>query len=853
MADIQCTITLTGNVTLAPKLCHVPDDSLRQDYPDLNDVPVNSYTCPVGQASGRAWVLLHRADLDVLTTTNKAGDKDATYTLGMKAFFQDVDEFLTIPNLVLVKAVRLNVGAPEDANALYLVELADKRFILETWADSGVIQANIRSHAQDDDYLTGTTGAGSAMTWDELIEAVWNKMAHILGGYSSSITSDSVPEGWDIRGENAWSVLHSILGKLGRTIAYNPLASTYSIVNLSASGQTIPGSYDKHLLRDAEPIEHNATLAPETIRVYFRTHYKSYGQERDTEIATNWQVEGSKASTSKSIPTNISGAVSGSVLQLWDDLPLVLDEDNSEDNDSDLTTRASAVASAWLADAGIERSMKTYAGFKSDVLPGGTIKVIRWQNLNAGPMTLITERSGFASAADVRGTDLSSILGSQEELQTPDLSRGSFPNFPRLPNIVEVDVTDGSPSTGDAVSPNGDGLFPGSVQRWVGGSIATLEECWIRPVDLEPGTGASESTVVDLRQNDKYHGRLSGIETSGGSTRPIYLVRSGSKETGLFSGTVQVRTFGTGASAWARGSEDAAAFGGIGGWDAVYVKKDGAGSDIPVKLPLLGRQFPDTRGIPAPNLRAGDVIYFSFNEEGDAVCMSDYAQSPLNTIVMWDTVGSTTDTDVPFGWQRHTIMDGRIPIGVDSGQSSDPDIAELHTDETGDNTGAGGGGSTVGNFQHDHPDATHTTSDHGITNHTISAHTDSGAASPGLDHDSQNHVGGAAPGLTHSDQTHSELSHTASSGSDFDTDDPNGQYDNHTAADIGDHEMSDSGQDHTVADHNNTKHTIANHAGLTHSGSGSPGLGHDTGNHVIAAINHYMPLWTLFFIIRIHE
>ena len=824
MADIQCTITLTGNVTNAPKLCHIPDDSLRDDYPDLNDVPVNSYTCPVGQASGRAWVLLHRADLDVLTTTNKAGGKDATYTLGMKAFFENVDEFLTIPNLVLVKALRLNVGAPDDANALYLVELADKRLILETWADSGVIQANIRSHANDTDYLTGTTGVGSAMTWDELIEAVWNKMDHILGAYSDSISSDGVPEGWDIRGENAWSVLHAILAKLGKTVAYNPLASTYSIVDLSASAQTIPGSYDKHLLRDAEPIEHNATLAPETIRVYFRTHYKSYGQERDTEPGTNWQVEGDKASKSKDVATSISGAVSGSVLQLWDDLPLVFDENNSEDNDADLTTRAAAVAAAWLADAGIVRSMKTYAGFKADVLPGGTIKVIRWQNLNAGPMTLITQRSGFSSPKEMRGTDLSEILGSQEELQTPDLSRGSFPNFPRLPNIVEVDVTDGSPSTGDAVSANGDGLFPGFVQRWVAGSIATLDECWIRPVDLEPGTGASESTVVDLRQNDKYVGRLSGIETSGGSTRPIYLVRSGSKETGLFSGTVQAGTYGpTSGSAWSS-SPVQGALHTVGGFDVTFVKKDGVGSDILVRLPITGSTI--LREPPAPNLRVNNVIYFRFDESGNAVCMSHYMEEPLGRITIWDKQNSLT---IPFGWKPHTIMDGRIPVGRDSGQASDPDLREAGQDETGDTSvPLGGGGSTPGNFQHDHPNPTHTTSDHAITNHGAEVHTD--AVDP-------------TPGLGHVDQTHSQLEHVESSGTDFRTVDPAGKYNAHTAADIGTHEMSSAAQDHT----------IDNHPVQVHTGSGSPGLGHDTEDHDIAAINHYPPMWVVWFIIRFHE
>jgi hypothetical protein len=125
---------------------------------------------------------------------------------------------------------------------------------------------------------------------------------------------------------------------------------------------------------------------------------------------------------------------------------------------------------------------------------------------------------------------LADMSDRQGELQTPDLSRRTYPNFPRLPNIVKVDVTEGSPSTGDVVAPNGSGLFPGFVQRWVAGSINELEACWIRPVDLETGSSPSESSVLSLRQDDKYLGRLSGIETVSGDTRPIYLVRSGGGE-----------------------------------------------------------------------------------------------------------------------------------------------------------------------------------------------------------------------------------------------------------------------------------------------------------------------------------
>lgn len=310
----------------------------------------------------------------------------------------------------------------------------------------------------------------------------------------------------------------------------------------------------------------------------------------------------------------------------------------------------------------------------------------------------------------------------------------------------------------------------------------------------------------------------------------------------LFSGTVQAKAFGPLSAAWSPLSGDGAVLG-LAGYDVCFVKKDGAGDEIEVRLRHVGT--PGSGGGrlgPAPNLKSGNILSFKYDESGAAICVSGYLDSPLGVIIMWEGTVLT----IPWGWAEQLTMAGRLPVGVDSSQTSEPDLNVHGTTEVGDS------GSTPGNFQHDHPDPTHTTSDHGIAGHTISAHTDSGAPAPGLDHDSQSHSGGAAPGLAHEDQTHDDLVHAWGSGVVNDDNDPNTntRLQDH---EIADHVMSDSGQDHTITDHNNTKHTIANHAGLTHSGSGSPGLGHDTGNHVIAAINHYPPMWTVRFIKRIWE
>ena len=120
---------------------------------------------------------------------------------------------------------------------------------------------------------------------------------------------------------------------------------------------------------------------------------------------------------------------------------------------------------------------------------------------------------------------------------TPDIARKTYPNYPRLPNIVQVDDT-GS-GTGADVTPNGDGLFRGHVARWVAGSLDILEDCWIRFVDDHDNNNGS----VTVTNQDYFYGRLSGVETSGGTQLAIYLTRKGEGGMESFLENVDMKLF----------------------------------------------------------------------------------------------------------------------------------------------------------------------------------------------------------------------------------------------------------------------------------------------------------------------
>lgn len=293
-----------------------------------------------------------------------------------------------------------------------------------------------------------------------------------------------------------------------------------------------------------------------------------------------------------------------------------------------------------------------------------------------------------------------------------------------------------------------------------------------------------------------------------------------------FSGTVQVGTFGAGSSAWSNASADgigATNHPVTGGWDAVAVKKDDAGDPINVRLPRIGGQALDIRAVPAPNLRAGDIINFSYDESGNAVITSGYLDAPINAIMMWDKAAVTTGTGIPFGWQTYSSMDGRLPVGVSSGQTSEPDIDTPGTTEVGDDP------STAGNFQHDHPNPTHSVDTHTINNHAIDDHSSHEHEVVIPAHDEHHH--------------HLNLNDTTDSvsGVNITTDtNTSGVIDSGTdGSDVLDHPATQSGIENATLSHNT----------LSHSGS----LGHASDPHDIAAINHYPPMWTVFFIIRIHE
>lgn len=504
MSKISTSITLNGKICLLNK-----PSTYRH-----NASPVSSYWCPVGPMPGVASVLMTRGDLLKI-------QEDDTFTLKFRTL-SDTDlaaNTATFIALGLVKSERISTGEPEDPDGVYVVQLADKRYLLERWSDTGEINANIRSYASSTDHLTGT---GSA-TWASLSQAIWETMSPLGTFPGLPYAPDGVPENWRFHGVNSWEALHEVLGKIGCTTAYNPFTAGFSIVRLGAE-QIIESTTRFWSSLVADPLESLATKVPETIRVYFATDYKSIGQERDTELATNWST--TDAADFIDVLTGVEGAVAGTILGLWDDMPRLLNEDNTLTNLSALTTRASERSTNWLLDAQVGRNYDVLIGTRTEFLPGSQVKAVLWRYWPGGGQmdgtaTEVIRHPGLPIGFTGRSLSTTQFAPVNENIAPPDLARKTFPGYPRLPNLVQIDDSGASP--GADVTPNADNLFPGHVVRWVAGSLVTLDDCWIRLID-EHDTLNGDMTA---KNNDIFTGRLSGVETSESVQNPIYLARKG--------------------------------------------------------------------------------------------------------------------------------------------------------------------------------------------------------------------------------------------------------------------------------------------------------------------------------------
>lgn len=507
MPQQSCSMTLGG----------LPVQNMQPaQYPDANGL-ANRYRCPRGMEPGRASVLMLKRDLDKLAL-------NAAQTLVVTS-----GNVCTFPGLYFVSARRVSRGHQADPLGCQLVELADVRHQLATMTACEKF-INVRCPAPPATsgaslYYADSLASGTTIyTWQTALAALWPSIAGAVPTipYSPSGT----PENFRFVGVSAWQAVHEVLEKIGCTTARNPFTGVFSIVRMGAAQADFTTAKQRNqiYLIDSDHYESAAGKIPATIRVFFHRQEVSYGIEKDTiRGAGQWAMD---PAYSVDVATNRTGAIAGTVVPLWDDLPALTLHDGSISNSSDCSTRATARATEWLAQQDTPPWSRRYSGCLTDFVPGAQVLEVCWHQMSiaAGYVTDVGAGSNSGPAPNSR-----LVLPAptwRENLAAPDMARRQFPVYPRTDQIVQP--WDGSASAGALLTPNADHVVAGRVMRYVNGSFAALEDCWLMVMSLGSGTSATEETDIDLVAGDRLMGRLMGNFTSSSVTKPLYLVDASS-------------------------------------------------------------------------------------------------------------------------------------------------------------------------------------------------------------------------------------------------------------------------------------------------------------------------------------
>lgn len=305
----------------------------------------NSYVCPRGKESGRAWVLLDRESLNAIIDrpsheltfqTNQEGGAGGSFA-----------GTTTFGPLFIINSWKLDLTEEDDGKAVHLVELGDVRYLAERY--SALFDVEPQS------------------SWQSLVTQLWALLPSDMGSAPTlPYTPIGTPKEFDciFANKSAWESLHIILDKWSMTTAINPVssagASKFRIVRIGGV-QTLTGlpdpPYHTHENQDT-----TTTKVARTIRVYFPD---------DTTV---------------NVPSGVTGASAGTIKPIWDDF--------RKFEPAQKTARATELADAYTIAAMTPRSHKLYPSILPQVRPGERVREVLYRHFGIGDGTITEYKTG---------------------------------------------------------------------------------------------------------------------------------------------------------------------------------------------------------------------------------------------------------------------------------------------------------------------------------------------------------------------------------------------------------------------------------------------------------------------------
>lgn len=506
------------SMTLGGRYCVVPRDTQHQ----------LGYLCPLGPTPGYGACLMTYGELSQL-------NPHAYLTLTMVG-----GGVVSIPGLAIVTTRKTKRSRVGDPNGLCLVELSDKRYILERFTDTkrqfNVWNPRQRSSTIDNPscYYAETLDGSSLWTWSRVAQALWTDCG-MLGAFSfPSVTINDYPKNLHFIGVNAWRALHQVLEMVGMTTAYDPVSASFSIITM---GNAQPGlaaavtAASNRYYGSADPIQSNLMRYPATIRVYFPRRDRHFGTELDSVSMGNWLTEPVRSNVSS---TGVSGAQAGTILQLWDQQSALYGYTGFAENLSDLNAIATRRKTDWLNDQQYSegRARSVYSGIVSGFRCGSEVKAVHWRYLGDEP-----NHGGYL-------TEISRHPGIPESLHTPpeddwsegyrpfgpEFSRHTTPGYPNVMQMVTLIAQQSNFATWSATV----GRLDPSITL-AGPVYSSLESCYVQFVNSDafrvvptvtPETTINHTRVYKPKEGDRYLARANGVTVDvGGMTLPLYTAR----------------------------------------------------------------------------------------------------------------------------------------------------------------------------------------------------------------------------------------------------------------------------------------------------------------------------------------
>lgn len=685
MTVVQTDIYLTSRVDgvkdfhcLDPKALFVQATRLGLETSHWWGKP-NGYYGVRGRGPGRAFLLLSRKDAENINASE-------TQTLNIKYGYTE----LSLTNLYLHSATALYTNSWDPGDGVpYLVELVDKRSIfamglLDNKSYNVICpapDANADTSAEvssvDKLYYADSLNAGTVWTWQQMLDDIAGEIPGSPGTPTLPFSPDDIPRNFRFVGVSAWDAYNTILEKIGCVAIFDPNVNVLSIDKLATTQDISELEKNDDLLASYAPVTGSAAIYPEKIRVYFHRIEEHFGSEKEIQQATgNWIDAGPYV---RDYTTNSIGAVTGTILPIWDDMPAIYTFDNTHLNATACNARGDEVAANLTSQ--LENSNSALRvlqrGLKTTPSLGSKIAKFSWTDKGIAGFGMVTEFRGSdidepprIGTPDPFSSPENCITPVSESLQPTNLSRRGTGTYPRATQIVRISST--APT---------DGIYDGYVvrfdpeQTYQDGSDDWVYTdgpfVYILPLGLNSPT--------ELEEDSFYVGRLIGSRLVDGSTFPLFAVENPNQGGAFQWGLVQTDpTNGHGAINHTVNIKKAT-------WDG-----DESGAAFDAKTEYLAITTVSGGG-PGKDtaLWEGSLVKWRTEPDTQAIIFGNIWDDAIGTIKAWNTEDTIRD-----GWREC------------DGASGAPDTRGryLRGEDTDDDAGLGsvGIGGTGGVLVHTH-------------------------------------------------------------------------------------------------------------------------------------------------------